>query len=478
MKTSLHRSLAVTSLLALAAVGTAYTVNGNNAGGGFPRWAGDTLSYRFNTAVSDTLPTVEDGSNPRQAFRDAMAQWQQAVQFTFSEAGETAIQNTQFDQINLITFANTPANNAALAGATSQTIVTFNSSNQIFDGDIVVSSQVNLSTLGTQGHRSIRAIANSRVGALLAVSNSALWSANAWPFDTVTGLPNNLEAYKEALTQDDIAGGNANYPRASFTTTHGTITGIVRRSNVAVYGAHVVAVNQATGIAHVSNVTVGSNQGSNAGRYRIGGLPSGVYYLLVEPLDLPATSANFPGDYSLGDFWGGTFNTNFQTTFRRVNNAVFLSTVTAGTSTTADITVGTAAATMNPTGVTLSPNGQAYSEPFRVPVVVGLNSRRTLIIQGPGLNKVTASGVAISDPLITTDPGSFRQGTASNGEPYLMISFRTPAAAPDGPRVIFLTAANGELVILPGGLIVKGTVPPREDPANPLQNLPSAMMLY
>ena len=105
------------------------------------------------------------------------------------------------------------------------------------------------------------------------------------------------------LKADDIAGISELYPSGSYLVDTGTIAGRVTKNGQGVYGAHVVAFNQATG-ALVGGLTL-----DKEGRFAISGLSPGPHVLRVEPLD----------DVSLDSFFDDTsaVDIDFRVTFLR-----------------------------------------------------------------------------------------------------------------------------------------------------------------
>jgi hypothetical protein len=69
------------------------------------------------------------------------------------------------------------------------------------------------------------------------------------------------------------------YPRGDFDSTSSSISGTVTKNGSGVFGAHLAAVNLATG-AIVGGFTLGTS-----GDFVIGGLEPGTYVVRAEPLD-------------------------------------------------------------------------------------------------------------------------------------------------------------------------------------------------
>jgi hypothetical protein len=91
------------------------------------------------------------------------------------------------------------------------------------------------------------------------------------------------------LMPDDIAGISDIYPTTQFTRTTGSISGRITAGGNGVFGAHVVAINLATG-DQVGNFTLADD-----GQFSMAGLRPGPYLLRVEPID----------DADLESFFGG-----------------------------------------------------------------------------------------------------------------------------------------------------------------------------
>ena len=81
------------------------------------------------------------------------------------------------------------------------------------------------------------------------------------------------------LKADDIAGISDLYPDGDFNSTDGSLSGRVTKDGQPLFGAHVVAVNAATGLM-VGGFTLNAQ-----GKFSIGGLSPGLHVVRVEPLD-------------------------------------------------------------------------------------------------------------------------------------------------------------------------------------------------
>src|SRR4029077_14495689 len=86
---------------------------------------------------------------------------------------------------------------------------------------------------------------------------------------------------------DDIAGISDLYPDGDFVSTDGSLSGSVTKDGQPIFGAHVVAINAATGLM------VGSFTLNTQGQFSIGGLSPGLHIVRVEPLDDAETDSFF-----------------------------------------------------------------------------------------------------------------------------------------------------------------------------------------
>lgn len=82
-----------------------------------------------------------------------------------------------------------------------------------------------------------------------------------------------------ALKADDVAGISDTYGTDQFKHDTGSVTGRITLNGAGVFGAHVIAVNQTTG------VMIGGFSLDGQGRFTIAGLKPGIYVLRAEPID-------------------------------------------------------------------------------------------------------------------------------------------------------------------------------------------------
>lgn len=169
---------------------------------------------------------------------------------------------------------------------------------EIVEADVFFNTRFSWSVApaGEPGKQDLESIALHEVGHLLGLGHSALGETEI----TGTGrrvvssgavmFPIALAAgaiADRALQADDVAGIGDLYPASAFFSTS-SIGGRVTKNGSPVFGAHVVAINLATG------TMVGGFTGGQ-GEYAIAGLSSGSYVVRVEPLDDAESDSFFSG---------------------------------------------------------------------------------------------------------------------------------------------------------------------------------------
>jgi hypothetical protein len=216
--------------------------------------------------------------------------WQDVPTATFSGTfiGFTSASPSDDDGITTIGFQSRPDLDRVL-GATR--ILTNELTGEIVEADIFFNTAFDWSTAsaGEAGRFDLDSIALHEVGHLLGLGHSAIGetevqgggrrrviAAEAVMFP-IAFSAGNIEG--RTLRADDIAGVSDIYPEGDFRDRTGSITGRVTKNGAGVFGAHVVAWNQRTGLL------IGSFSLSNDGTFTIAGLEPGPHVLRVEPLD-------------------------------------------------------------------------------------------------------------------------------------------------------------------------------------------------
>ena len=247
-----------------------------------------------------------------------------AVRFNYR--GTTSANGVSHDGLNLVSFADnaTPLGSSTIAATFSffRNEIGSNGLIQLVidEADIIFNPNLAFSTSAEDSKFDLQGILTHEVGHLLGLDHSGLISSVMTPFATTTALDQRTLAY------DDIAGISDAYPASANVPGTGRIQGTIRIGSTPVFGAHVVAIN-ADGTSVVSALS------QPDGSYVLRLVPTGVYRVLAEPLDLPVSKDNISG------FYAGA-RTDFGSTY--FGDVPSLSeartaTVTSGGSVTADI---------------------------------------------------------------------------------------------------------------------------------------------
>ena len=132
---------------------------------------------------------------------------------------------------------------------------------------------------GAPGTTDLESVAVHEVGHLLGLDHTAIVSATMNP-QAGSGV-----TFFRALQTDDRIACSVLYPAPGFTRSTGELAGRVLLEGSGVYGAHVVAMDEA-------GRAVTSALSGKDGSYRISGLGPGSYSLYAEPLDGPVMEDN------------------------------------------------------------------------------------------------------------------------------------------------------------------------------------------
>src|SRR5215475_251336 len=185
--------------------------------------------------------------------------------------------------MNVVSFTDTsaPMGSSTIA-ATFSFFKRDTSSLTIDEADIAFNPALEFSTSAEAGKFDIQSVLTHEIGHLLGLDHSAMVSSVMVPFGVVSQLD------QRTLSYDDIAGITEIYPQTPAAGGVGQIRGSVRIGSAPLFGANIVAVN-ADGTPIVSTLS------QPDGSYTLRFLPSGVYRVYAEPLDLPVLKENIGG---------------------------------------------------------------------------------------------------------------------------------------------------------------------------------------
>jgi Matrixin len=250
--------------------------------------------------------------------------------------------------------------------------------------------------------------------------------------------------FSRALEQDDPIGISTLYPEPTFLSSTGEISGTVTRSGgQPVFGAHVVAIDAATGIVVASAIaglvaTLPNGMplrfSQPSGDYLLTGLPPGSYTILAEPLDGP------PVKSPLGGIFGNysdqiLIETNFTPGFSAILVAVRPGVITSGVG----VIVGARSS--------LSPNLDEFSfasvsgQPFRDPAMAFPGTSPTLSI-GYGEN-IVSGGALVPGTVFQFSGGGINMGGIVVRSTDILIPITISPLAVVGPRLLIVTTPDG-----------------------------------
>jgi len=227
-------------------------------------------------------------------FRDAAARafgsWQGVASASVSAtfAGFTSAEPGDEDNQNTLGFDSRPDLARVLA---STSYFVDDTTGEILEADIFFNSVFpwSVSASGESGRYDLESIILHETGHLFGLGHSSLGEteliagggrrviaaeAVMFPIAFSTGIVKN-----RTPRADDVAGLSQIYPSQARASETGSLTGRVTKNGQGLFGAHVVALNPATG------VMVGNFTTDTQGNVTITGLSPGPYIVRVEPVD-------------------------------------------------------------------------------------------------------------------------------------------------------------------------------------------------
>lgn len=364
-------------------------------------------------------------SDPLAAIRASTQLWSSqpysVVQFATVEF--TPLQADSSDNIHVITFRDTPENRSLVGDATGVTLSQFNSQGQIGDTDIYMNPDISglgfaigWSTTGDAQSQDIITVAAHEVGHALSAGHTGVQGATMYQASRAG------ELFSRTLADDDLAFLYDAYPNPGAAGALGRIAGRVSLPDGSpALSALVAAVDPVTG------ATVGGVTNTSDGSYEFGGVPPGSYTVYAEPLNGPV----FPGNLRL---FANEVTLPFQTALFGGNASPQMLAVTAGSTSTADITVepGEPALDIQVSGMMTGGGGFNFGAG---PLELQPGANHDVLLWGPGLENVAAGDVQLLGPGLTLNSVAVNPLLVVNNLPALTLNIDVVAAVAQKGRV-------------------------------------------
>lgn len=396
---------------------------------------GATITYYHNNQTGPGLVNMSVGSTPVAAIDNAMQTIGAASGLTFVSGGTTGITDVGVDGTNLVTFANTTANQAAVGGAVAVAIFTYSTTTGIIsESDIVFNPSQGFSTTGLGSAQDVESVAAHECGHFVGQEHTPCMHATMFPFN------GNGNTFNRTLAADDIAGLRTLYP-GSWPAQLGTISGTVQRGpGQPVFGGHVVVQDAITGECVTGGVTLAD------GTFSITSIRPGVFNLFVEPLDGP-----FPANGLAGAYWNPVaYDTTFRTTILGgASNPRAVGLKAGQTKNVGTITVAGPTPTVSPAFISLTNSPGGFSSGAGLAATAAAGYSQYIAIGGPGMNTYPDSAFSFEGPFLSITGPSTSSGVAGPGLAFKIFPMSIASNTPEGGYSIRITY-NGETAFLTG----------------------------
>ncbi len=384
-------------------------------------------------------PSLTGECDPEASIRAALDAWAGSSSLALTLKPGSSLSEARQDGHNLITIADTPANRSFVGEIALAFTKYWQVGSTIVESDIVVNPSYRWSSDESAGGWSLERVAMHELGHCLGLAHS-IDRSDAMHFQGGYFVHN-----YDRLAWDDIAAININYPMPGVDLITGAITGRVTMGRSSVFGAFVVAVDEA-GVVAASALSLPD------GSYRIDHLPPGKYTLYIEPLDSPMTPSQLYFGLSTA-----SMNTSFKPQFYKGSTSPLV-VVQAGRTAGADFSVVSARSYLDPMWTRIDADPTQSGAFTALTTVAQAGQTQHVAVAGTGVASMNdQSGVFFLGPHLGTGVVS-RSHRSESGLDFKWYPLQVSPQAPHGPYSIFVRNAS-EIGVLTGALQVASTFP-------------------
>jgi uncharacterized protein (TIGR03437 family) len=426
------------------------------------------VSVQAGAMNADGKVNITASSNPMQAVANAGATWNQVgtAAITFLPPQSTTLLNDPTDGKYVVTIQDTVSNRSVVGPALAVTLIEWSEpGGNILDSDIILNPSVIVngqlmpfSTDHTPNTFDLQSLLTHEMGHSLGADHSPVISATMFFAQPMCGQTFAECTLHEMPSADDIAFATDAYPSSSASTL-GQIQGSVLFSNgTAVPGAVVIAVDP------VKGTTLGLVANLSDGSFTMRRVPPGSYEVYAQPLNGPTTYVNL----SLTGIQGA--NTKFRTTFAGGNAAPSTIGVSAGGTSSANISVDPANTALQIQVFGVGPaSGSGGSYVSALPKVTTSGGAVDLMIGGQGIAfgqvsasqiRILGSGATVRTPSLRADSATVTLNVNGTNVSITPLRFTVDLAAVTTPMPITVMVINGtDGAAWTGGLVLQPGIP-------------------